>query len=130
MFGDVISWRSKKQIHVALSSVEAEFIVMSLACREVVCIRKMSKRLLNLDILPIIYKDNTSAIKMAKTEDSQSLKHIVKLCFHHVKFEAIKRNIQIKWISTADQVADTLTKALQKNHFYKFRKEMCIKYAK
>ena len=67
---------------------------------------------------------------MAKTENSQSLKRIVKLCFQYVRFEAIKRNIQIKWISTTDQVTDTLTKALQKNQFYKFRKEMCIEYAK
>lgn len=34
IFDDLISWRSKKQNHIALSSAEFEFIVMSLACRE------------------------------------------------------------------------------------------------
>ena len=126
MFGDVISWRSKKQVHVALSSAEAEFIAMSVACKEVVCLKEMAKRLLKLDILPVIYEDNTSAIKMAKTEDSQSLKHIVKLCFHYIRFEAIKRNVEIKWISTADQIADALTKAVPKDKFIQFRSDMCI----
>lgn len=124
MFGDTISWRSKKQVHVALSSAEAEFIALSLACREVVCIKEMVKRLLQLNIVPIIYEDNSSAIKMAKTEDSQSLKHIVKLCFHYVRFEVIKRNIELRWISTVDQLADALTKALPKDKFIKFCDDM------
>ena len=36
MYGDLICWRTKKQKHVALSSAEAEFIGMSLACKEVI----------------------------------------------------------------------------------------------
>lgn len=124
LFGDVISWRSKKQVHVALSSAEAEFIAMSVACKEVVCVREMTKRLLHLDIIPIIYEDNTSAIKMAKTEDSQSLKHIVKLCYHYVRFEAIKRNVTLVWVSTADQLADGFTKALPKPKFQSFQESV------
>ena len=41
LFGDVIYWRTKKQTHVALSTAEAEFIAMSLACKELTCIKEM-----------------------------------------------------------------------------------------
>lgn len=41
LFGNIIYWRSKKQSHVALSSAEAEYIAMSLACKELICYNKM-----------------------------------------------------------------------------------------
>lgn len=124
IFGDLITWRTKKQTHVALSTAESEFIAMSLACREVVCLKEMVKRLLKLDITPVLFEDNEAAIKMAKTEKSNSLKHIVKLCYHYVRFEAIKKNIEIRWVSTPDQLADGFTKALPKDSFNKFKDQL------
>lgn len=51
LFGDVIFWRTKKQTHVALSTMEAEYIAMSLAAKKLVCIREMCKRILKIDKL-------------------------------------------------------------------------------
>ncbi len=39
LFGDPIFWRTKKQTRVALSSMEAEYIAMSLAAKELVSLR-------------------------------------------------------------------------------------------
>ncbi len=124
LFGDIIFWRTKKQTHVALSSAEAEFIAMSLACKELVCIREMSKRLIKYDVIPIIYEDNNAAINMAKAEDPQSLKHIVKLCYFYVRTEVARRNVNIEWVNTNDQLADFLTKALGHAKFEVFRNKI------
>lgn len=121
LFGDVISWRTKKQTHVALSSAEAEFIAMSFACREIVCINEMCRRILKLDLMPILYEDNRAAIDLAKTDDAQSFKHIVKLCYHYIRLEVRNKNLLLEWIGSNEQLADFFTKSLPKTKFDYFR---------
>lgn len=48
LFGDVISWSTKRQCHIAFSSAEADYISMSWACREVTSMRELLKHLLRL----------------------------------------------------------------------------------
>lgn len=88
--------------------MEAEFIAMSLAAKELISLREMCKRLIKLDSVPILYEDNTAAISVAKSEDSQSLKHVVNLCYHYIRFEVAQRSLIIKWIKFEDQLADTV----------------------
>jgi hypothetical protein len=121
VFNDVIYWRTKKQSHIALSSAEAEFIAMSLACKELVGVWEMCRKLIKVDMTPILFEDNSSAIKIAKSDESQALKHIVKLCYHYVRLEVKNKNVIVRWISTHDQIADMFTKALGKEKFEKFR---------
>lgn len=128
LFGDVIYWRSKKQSHVALSSSEAEYIAMSLACKELTCYREMCRRLIKFDIVPTLYEDSNAAIKLAKSEESRALKHIVKLCYHYVRLEVANKNLIIKWVSTKEQLADILTKALGYSVFEKLRNSLIAKY--
>lgn len=84
LFDDLLSWRTKRQSHVALSSAEAEFIAMSVPCKELVSFREMCARIIKFEIVPIMYEDNTAAIRITKSDESQTLKHIVKLCYHYV----------------------------------------------
>lgn len=79
----------KKQTYVALSTTEAEFIAMSLACKELVSIKEMCLRIMNTELIPIMCKYNSAVIKIAKSYDSQSLKHVVKLCYHYIWLEVL-----------------------------------------
>ena len=124
LFGDPIYWRTKKQSHVSLSTMEAEYIAMSLGAKELASLREMCKRIIKLDEIPVLYEDNTSAIKVAKSEDSQSLKHVVNLCYHYIRYEVAHKNLIIKWIRSEDQLADVFTKALGYERFLKFRNMM------
>ena len=119
LFGDLISWRTKKQIHVSLSSAEAEFVAMSLACRELANVSEMSKRLVKTKIVPIVYEDNKAA-----TEESTTLKHLVNLCYHYVRFEARCNSIKIEWIRSDEQIGDFFTKALANPKFKYFRSKL------
>ncbi len=117
-------WRTKKQVHVALSTAEAEFIAMSMASKELVSVRHFLTSVLGIDNVPIMYEDSTAAIRMAKSCDSQSLKHIVKLCYFHVRLQVAEKNLILKWVSTHEQLADALTKALDRKKFLTFRNKV------
>ncbi len=124
LFGDPIHWKTKKQSHVALSTMEAEYIAMSLAAKELTSLKEMCKRLIKFDTIPIMYKDNIVAIKVAKTEESQSLKHVVNLCYHYIRHEVAHKNLIIKWIRSENQLGDLFTKALGNEKFLKFRTQI------
>lgn len=121
MFGDLISWRTKKQNHIALSSAEAEYIALSLACRELTSLNEMMRRILKISIIPTVYEDNKAAIELAKIDETRTLKHIVNLCYHYVRKEVQEYRIQIQWISSQEQIGDFFTKPLPKDKFNHFR---------
>lgn len=77
--------------------MEAEYIAISLAATELVSLREICKRFIKIDTIPILYEDNTAAIKVAKSDDSQSLKHVVNLCYHYIRFEVAHKNLIIRW---------------------------------
>ncbi len=121
LFGDFISWQAKRQRHVALSSAEAEYVAMSWATKEIISVRELIRRLLGIDLLPVLYEDNMTALRWANSDEVSNLKHIVNLCFHFVKLEVANGNVKVVWISTKDQLADGLTKALGKQQSISFQ---------
>lgn len=124
LFGDLISWRTKRQTHVALSSAEAEFVAMSVASKELKSVNEMNKRILLIPTIPTMYEDNKAAIRLATIEESQTFKHVVNLCYHFVRSEVQSKRLRLEWISTKDQLGDFFTKALPKPLFIKFRNEL------
>lgn len=62
-----MSWRSKKQTTVALSTAEAEYVALSSAAQEAVWLRRLSTELGSPPKSPtVIFEDNQSAIAMAR----------------------------------------------------------------
>lgn len=121
VFDDVISWRTKKQNHVAQSSAEAEYCAFSTAIQETTSVVDMCNRLLKIQLIPTVFEDNKSTIAMAKSETVPALQHLTKLFYHYVGQEVQRRNIILTWISTADQIGDFFTKSLAKEKFEYFR---------
>lgn len=121
---DLVSWRTKKQTHVALSSAEAEYIAASFACRQVVSVKSLLQFLYKFTEIPVIYEDNKAAIQLAKSLEQKALKHVVQLCFHHIRFEVVNRNVRLVWVPSKENVADVFTKPLPELQFVKFRDEL------
>jgi len=62
-----ISWSSKKQLVITLSTIEAEFIVVASCACQTVWLRRMLEKLTHVSIgTPMIYCDNSSTIKLFK----------------------------------------------------------------
>lgn len=123
MFADcLISWSSKKQASVSLSSTESEYIAISIAASEACWLINLLKDFNIVEVCPVtMYCDNQSAIMVANTESVKRLKHI-DIRFHYIK-ELIKNGkLILKYIKTEDQTADMFTKALNKNLLLRFIK--------
>jgi hypothetical protein len=63
----MISWLSRKQTSVAISTAEAEYIAASVASREQVWLRKLLARIFDLELDPtLIHCDNQSCVKLSE----------------------------------------------------------------
>ncbi|UYV76893.1 hypothetical protein LAZ67_14002313 [Cordylochernes scorpioides] len=117
--GGPISWCSRKQPVIALSSTEAEFIAAADACKEVSDIRSLLEELItdNFDIN--LYVDNQSTIKIVKSGQFTTKTKHIDVKYHFVKDQAQKFNLI--YCPTEHQIADILTKPLARPKFDKFK---------
>ena len=122
-----VSWRSKKQSVVALSSCEAEYISLCSAAQETVWLRNLLADVgFEQTQATTMREDNQGAMCLARNpKDHTRTKHI-DVKFHYTR-ETIENNIlKLVYCPTGEMVADTLTKGLPKSGFEKFRSEMGV----
>lgn len=123
--GDPVSWSSKKQRVVALSTCEAELYAESAAIQEVLWLRGLMEELgLHTRMGSTVYGDNQSAIAVSQNGvKGERTKHVdVK---YHFVTEAVERGVvSLKWIPTAQQQADIFTKALAAPVFELLRQQL------
>ncbi|KYN10447.1 Copia protein [Trachymyrmex cornetzi] len=126
MFGlGAISWISKRQSCVALSSTEAEFIALCEGCRELSWIRRiLSDFGMTFEQPTIIYEDNQSCLSMTQEEKfSTRAKHIDTKKFF-IKDYVDKGIVTCKYCPTEEMIADILTKPLSRQRFVKLRQAL------
>lgn len=85
LFGDSVIWCTNKQKVVATSTMEAEYLEMSRAAKAVVTIKNIIEKLTDWKLEPILFGDNSSAIKNTQAEHCKKLMHLVSLHFHFVR---------------------------------------------
>lgn len=126
MCGSVISWQSRKQKTVSLSSTEAEYVALSEAAREAVYLSNLLGELTgNVNVITL-FCDNQSALKLAISQQSHNRTKHIDVRHHYVR-DAIKNKlIRIQYVSTQDMPADLLTKGLSSCKHYKFVKMLGI----
>ncbi|XP_057867289.1 secreted RxLR effector protein 161 [Cryptomeria japonica] len=123
----VISWACRKQSSVALSTAEAEYIAASVASREAVWLRKLLAGLFGQPWDPtVIHCDNQSCIKMSINPVFHDRSKHVETHYHFIRDMVQRGAIQLKYVSTNEQVADILTKPLSKVKFVYFRDRLGI----
>lgn len=112
-----VSWCSKRQPIVALSSTEAEYIAAADCCKECLYLKSFLKELIGSEVEVTLNVDNQSAIQLIKTGSfNKRSKHIdVRYYFIHENYK--KGKINIKYCPTDKQTADIFTKPLLNNKF-------------
>jgi hypothetical protein len=121
--GGPISWRSKKQQVVALSTAEAEYVAMTEACQEVVYLRPLLKELDEEQKGPtLVYQDNQASIVISKDLCFHKRTKHIDIKYHYVRELVQKQIVQPVYIPTTDMKADMFTKPLSRDKF-----ERCIK---
>ncbi|TPX73217.1 hypothetical protein CcCBS67573_g05520 [Chytriomyces confervae] len=122
--GNLVSWRSRKQRTVALSSMEAEVNALVDVVKEVMWLKELLTDLGVSGIKTVVYEDNQAAIASSKHAIvNDRTRHILgKTTFMR---ETIKEhNIELVFIPTKDQKADGLTEAKGPSEFERFRAGM------
>ncbi|KAK9738571.1 hypothetical protein QE152_g9742 [Popillia japonica] len=111
---------------VATSTTEAEIIVASEAAKELVWLKRLFVELNEmLELSPALYIDNASAIKLAKNPDHPRSKHI-EVRHLYVRERFLSGELKLEHISGRDQVADLLTKLLERVRFNFLRENIGI----
>ena len=115
-----ISWSSKKQASVALSTCEAE--LMAASAKEAVYTSALSEELGVHDGTAVdLYVDNKSAIDLAyNPEHHQRSKHIQRRHFY-VRELVEEHRITVPFVASADNLADFFTKPLSARVFFPMR---------
>jgi hypothetical protein len=123
--GNIVSWNTKKQHTVALSTAEAELMAITEVLKEVRWLTLILEEMKYEVKKPVkIFTDNQAAMKMSQNDiEHDRSKHID--IRHYAIRDYIKKNeIIVQYINTAEQVADMLTKSLQKNIFTHLRSKI------
>lgn len=119
---NVVSWSSKKQKSVSLSSAEAEYVAATEATCEAVWLRRLLVDLHQTQKDPtVIYCDNMSAIAMTKNPVFHARSKHIELRHHFIRDFVSKGEIVLKFVSTDQQPADFLTKAVSVEKFNKIK---------
>ena len=99
--GGAITWSSRKQSSVALSTVEAEYMALSVATQEAVWLRQLQEELGVPEGCPtLIYEDNQGVISMAKNPVFHKRTKHIQICYHFVREAVEQGTITLEYCHT------------------------------
>ena len=120
MAGGPVTWSSKRQATVALSTVEAEYVAMSRCAQQMAWMKTwLDEVQIEHEVPGVIMGDNRGAIALAKnTKDHGKVKHID--IRHHYLRELVKSGtIIFEQVASTDNLADLFTKPLSRDHHHR-----------
>ncbi|KAG5861871.1 hypothetical protein JTB14_014719 [Gonioctena quinquepunctata] len=123
-----ITWSSKRQHAVTLSTTEAEYIAACQATKEAIWIRRLMNDIGESVSMAIpLNIDNQSAIKLIHNPEFHNRTKHVDIQFHFVREKFQDGEIEPVYVSTKLQEADPLTKALPRTSFLDLRNLIVMK---
>lgn len=122
----LVSWSSKKQNCISLSTAESEYVVVVSACTQLLWMRQTLKEFgVNFDKVPLLC-DNESAIKIAYNPVQHTRMEHIEIRHHFVRDHVARGDIELSYVCTKDQLADIFTKPLDEARFCYLRNELHI----
>jgi hypothetical protein len=123
----LVSWLSKKQSSVSLSTADADYIAAATCCTQVLW---MKQTLTDIQVEydePIpIYCDNTSTINISKNPVMHSKTKHIPIKYHFLWEQVAEKNIRVEYVGTKEQVADIFTKPLPREVFEYLRQRLGV----
>uniref|UniRef100_A0A2N9J182 Integrase catalytic domain-containing protein n=1 Tax=Fagus sylvatica TaxID=28930 RepID=A0A2N9J182_FAGSY len=122
-----ITWSAKKQLTVSRSSTEAEYRALASASAEVCWLHTLVKDLgLYLYDPPVLWCDNVSALAIASNPVFHARTKHIEVDFHFIRERVLRKDLQVKFVSTVDQLADIFTKGLSSHRFQELQSKLLV----
>jgi hypothetical protein len=120
---NLISWSSRKQATISRSSTESEYKALANDTAELVWLQSLLREMEfpTAAHVPILWCDNLGATYLSANPRFHGRTKHIEVDFHFVRERVVNKALQIRFLSTKDQLADGLTKPLPQGPFKKFR---------
>ncbi|KAJ9557314.1 hypothetical protein OSB04_011928 [Centaurea solstitialis] len=113
----LVSWASKKQNCVSLSTAEVEYVVAASCCSQIIWMRTQLRDYgFKFDKIPT-YCDSKSAIAISCNPVQHTKTKHIDIRYHFIKDHVEKGTIELYFVNTEFQLADLFTKALDEKRF-------------
>jgi hypothetical protein len=128
--GCPITWASRMQTEIALSSTESEFIGLSQSLRQAIPLMELINELNanGIDMATTkpkvycrVFEDNSGAIELATVPKMRPRTKHINIKYHHFRDHVDRGEITIHAIKSENQPADILTKSLNEGSFNRHR---------
>ena len=113
--GVAISWTSKKQSMVTLSSTEAEYMALTQAVKKSIWLQGLSQDLgaqHQVEEMQNINVDNQDTIALARNPEFHARTKPIDIQYHFVREHLKKKTILLSYCPSANMTADIFTKTL------------------
>ena len=122
----LVSWSSRKQNSIALSTAEAEYVAAGACCAQLLWMRQTLRDFgCEFSKVPLLC-DNESAIKLANNPVHHSRTKHIDIRHHFLRDHEAKGDIALSHVSTDRQLAGIFTKPLDEQRFCALRSELNI----
>nr|KYP42748.1 Retrovirus-related Pol polyprotein from transposon TNT 1-94 [Cajanus cajan] len=115
--GGAVSWLSKLQTVVALSTTEAEYMAATQACKEAIWIQRLLEELGHKQEKITVYCDSQSALHIARNPAFHSRTKHIGIQYHFVREVVEEGKVDMQKIHTKDNIADVMTKPVNTDKF-------------
>ena len=123
--GGCVSWSSKLQPTVALSSAEAEYMAACAGVQEAIYLRRLLNDLgYKQDQATVIYEDNQGCIALSENPVLHKRTKHIDIRYHFTRERVESGEIALRYVATEHQLADLLTKALSSQRVASLRKQV------
>jgi transposase InsO family protein len=115
--GGAVSWVSKLQTVVALSTTEAEYMAATQACKEAIWMKKLMEELGHKQEKILLYCDSQSALHIARNPAFHSRTKHIDVQYHFVREVVEDGSVDFQKVNTKKNPADALTKPVNTNKY-------------
>eukprot|EP00253_Pinus_taeda_P015436 PITA_15436 len=123
----LVSWFSKKQSSIALSTAEVEYVAAASSCTQLLWMKQTLQDFQITCTPPIsILWDNTSAISISKNPVMHSKTKHIPIKYHFLREQVLEQKVKLEYVPSKEQVDDIITKPLPRETFEYLRQKLGV----